>query len=100
MIGIDVRCDRGPRDGWTCRVVVRDGGRAVSTHDVRVTVGDLARLDPGAVEPSALVERSFGFLLEREPPTSILRAFDLSVIGRYFPDYEPEIRRRSGDRAT
>jgi hypothetical protein len=100
MIEVDARCDDAPMGGWTCRVVIRDGDRAVSTHDVRVTVADLARLDPGAVEPSALVERSFAFLLEREPPTSILRAFDLSVIGRYFPDYEPEIRRRSGDRAT
>lgn len=38
-----------------------------------------------------LVEASFAFLLEREPKESILREFDLTVIGRYFPEYEQEI---------
>jgi hypothetical protein len=33
-------------------------------------------------------------LLEREPKESILTRFDLSVIGRYFPEYEREIKRR------
>ena len=33
---------------------------------------DLARLDPGARDPHLLVDRSFRFLLEREPATSIL----------------------------
>ena len=41
-----------------------------------------------------LVEASFAFLLERETKESILREFDLPVIGRYFPEYEPEIGRR------
>jgi hypothetical protein len=41
-----------------------------------------------------LVEASFAFLLEREPNESILRTFDLTVIGRYFPDYEREIGQR------
>jgi hypothetical protein len=35
-----------------------------------------------------LVRDSVGFLLEREPKESILREFDLSVIKRYFPDYD------------
>ena len=39
-----------------------------------------------------LVERSFEFLLLREPPSSILRRFELSTIQRYFPDYDREIR--------
>jgi len=34
------------------------------------------------------VRESFRFLLEREPKESILREFDLSVIKRYFPDYD------------
>jgi hypothetical protein len=29
--------------------------------------------------------------LKRESNTSILRSFDLSVIARYFPEYEHEI---------
>jgi hypothetical protein len=42
-----------------------------------------------------LVDRSFRFLLAREPASSILRSFDLPVIGRYFPEYEAEVRRRT-----
>jgi hypothetical protein len=41
-----------------------------------------------------LIRRSFEFLLEREPKDAILRAFDLPVIARYFPEYEAEIGRR------
>jgi hypothetical protein len=33
-------------------------------------------------------------LLEREPKESILNRFDLSVISRYFPEYEREIKKR------
>jgi hypothetical protein len=88
---VEVRC--GPADGgWSCRVHV-DDGRAVTDHEVTVTAADLARLAPGATDPVDLVRRSFAFLLEREPPSSILRSFDLPIIGRYFPDYETTIRR-------
>jgi hypothetical protein len=40
-----------------------------------------------------LVRRSFDFLLEREPPSSILGTFDLSVIERYFPEYDRVIKK-------
>jgi hypothetical protein len=39
------------------------------------------------------VADSFAFLLEREPKESILREFDLSVITRYYPEYERAITR-------
>jgi hypothetical protein len=76
-------------DGWDCMVTVRDGSE--THHRVRVSRADLARLAPGASDPVDLVEASFAFLLEREPKESILQEFDLTVIGRYFPDYEREI---------
>ena len=41
-----------------------------------------------------LVKNSFEFLLAREPNTSILREFDLSIISAYFPDYELEMRHK------
>jgi len=41
-----------------------------------------------------LIEESFRFLLEREPNTSILSSFELPLIGKYFPQYEREIRKR------
>ena len=87
---IDVTCEPTP-GGWTCRVTVGGAG-APTTHEVAVSTGDLARLAPGGADPADLVARSFAFLLAREPRTSILRRFDLSVIGRYFPEYELEIR--------
>lgn len=82
MTTIDVRCEPAD-DGWSCAVDL-----GVTRHDVRVARADLERLAPGATDPTDLVRRSFAFLLEREPPTSILRSFDLPVIGRYFPEYE------------
>ena len=89
----DVGCERAG-DGWRCVVAVSDGGREVSRHEVSVAAGDVARLDPGAADPTALVGASFAFLLEREPPSSILRSFDLHVIGSYFPEYDAEIASR------
>jgi hypothetical protein len=76
------------------RVRITESGTE-TTHDVTVTPNDYTRLTNGKVEPEELVRRSFEFLLEREPKESILTRFDLSLIGRYFPEYEREIRRRS-----
>jgi hypothetical protein len=68
----------------------------VSDHDVTVRRADLERLAPGADDPGDLVRRSFLFLLDREPPSAILRTFDLPVIGRYFPEYDAAIRTDPG----
>jgi hypothetical protein len=65
-----------------------------TTHQVTVSPSHYARLAGGKIEPEELVRRSFEFLLEREPKESILPRFDLSVISRYFPEYEHEIKRR------
>ena len=81
--------------GWTCTVHVGDDPEA-TTHHVSVTGADLERLAGAGVEARHLVVESFAFLLEREPRESILREFDLPMIGRYFPEYEGEIRRRLG----
>jgi hypothetical protein len=91
MTEIEVDCSATDR-GWLARVTVADGG---SSHrfEVAVSRAELERFDPGAGEPADLVRRSFEFLLAREPGESILRSFDLSVIGHYFPEYEREIRR-------
>jgi hypothetical protein len=65
-----------------------------STHHVTVKQDDYMRLTGGKMEPEELVRHSFEFLLEREPKESILGRFDLSVIGRYFPEFEREIKLR------
>jgi hypothetical protein len=89
---IDVTC-APEADGWKCEIGLRGGSLEIH-HHVTVSGADLERLQPGATDPADLVRRSFEFLLEREPPESILRSFDLTVIGRYFPDYERAIRPR------
>jgi hypothetical protein len=69
-----------------------DDGASATEHDVTVSTEDLERLGAGKT-PDAFVRDCFDFLLEREPKESILRSFDVSVIGRYFPEFEREIVR-------
>jgi hypothetical protein len=88
---IDVACESRAEGGWTCRVRVDDA----TEHNVGITRADLERLSPASSDPEDLVRRSFEFLLAREPKESILRSFDLPVIGRYFPEFEREITRPS-----
>jgi len=75
------------------RVRVIEAG-SESTHQVTLDPKDLARLAGAAAEPQELIRKSFQFLLEREPKESILSRFDLSIISRYFPEYEREIKKR------
>jgi hypothetical protein len=77
-------------DDQTFEVTVED--RTVTTHRVTVTPDVYKDLTQGAVSIEKLIEKSFEFLLQREPNTSILRSFDLPIIGRYFPEYEKKIR--------
>lgn len=75
------------------RVEVRGLG-LITSHTVTVPEGMGDELGWAGTGEAELVRESFVFLLEREPPTSILRSFSLDVIGRYFPEYPTEIRRR------
>jgi hypothetical protein len=90
MTTIELDC-RPTATGWSCSVRLGEPG-AQTRHEVTVARADLERLAPGGTDPTDLVRRSFAFLLRREPPTSILRSFDLPVIGHYFPEYESTIR--------
>jgi len=75
-------------DGHVAELIVK--GRETTTHRVRVSRAERERY--GGDDVGDLVKRSFEFLLMREPNTSILREFDLSMIERYFPEYAREIR--------
>jgi hypothetical protein len=75
------------------RVRVIEAG-SESTYHVTLDPKDCARLSGANTEPEQLIRESFEFLLEREPKESILGRFDLSVISRYFPEYEREIKKR------
>ena len=79
--------------GWLACVTVTDHGTG-RDFEVSISEEELRQLEPDSADPTILVRRSFEFLLAREPKESILRSFGLSVIGRYFPEYEREIRRR------
>lgn len=92
MTPLTVRCQPN-QAGWTCVVTVGDDA-AATHHEVEVTASELERLHPGARGPEALVDAAFDFLLAREPRDSILRRFELPVIGRYFPEWETEVRTR------
>jgi hypothetical protein len=88
-----VRIEVDRIDDDTFRVTVSErGGRTV--HTVTVDPSSRGQLTDGVASPEDLVRRSFEFLLEREPKESILASFSLSVIRRYFPEYDTEIARR------
>jgi hypothetical protein len=82
-------------EGWSCRVEVDHAGQRTK-HSVTVSRAELERWAGGAEreDVESLVARSFDFLLEREAPGAILATFDLSVIQRYFPEYDRTFRRR------
>ena len=92
MPDIDVRIIPGG-DGPLFRVKVKEGG-GETAHEVAVAEDYYDDLTGRACTREEFVKISFEFLLEREPKESILREFDITVISRYFPEYEAEMRDR------
>ena len=78
-------------DATHFRVRVIEGG-SESSHQVTLSAKDCARISGGSANAEQLIRNSFQFLLEREPKESILARFDLSIISRFFPEYEREIK--------
>ena len=78
-------------DGDTFEVTVV--AATTTTHKVTLKPDYYEKLTGKRVTPEVLVQKSFEFLLDRESNTSILRSFDLPVIGRYFPEYERVIKK-------
>ena len=73
-------------------VTVREG-KGESRHQVTMSRQVWERLAAGKHAPEAVIEAAFRFLLAREPKESILGRFDVTVISRYFPDFERELSR-------
>ena len=90
---VTVRAEPRGND-WLCEVSVDHAGHR-TRHAVTVKAADLERWAGGneREDVESLVAQSFDFLLEREPPNSILATFDLSVIQRYFPEYDAAFKR-------
>jgi hypothetical protein len=93
MIAVELRSE-DPKS-FSFRVRVSEGGsknNSETSHDVTLSRKDYERLAKNGEDAASFVKRAFEFLLEREPKESILRSFDVSVISRYFDEFERVIR--------
>lgn len=77
-------------DSNTYQVTV--SAQTATMHMVTVQTDYAQKLTNGRISNTELLKKSFEFLLQRESNSSILRSFDLSVISRYFPEFEREIK--------
>lgn len=94
---VDVRC-AATTAGWQCALTVGgDDGRGMASQ-LTMTIATTDALALAGLSSQEGVERlafeTVHFLLEREPRESILRTFDITVVSRYFPEFEAEIRSR------
>jgi hypothetical protein len=69
-------------------------GNEITGHKVRLPRSFLDDLLLTDVDEELIVRETFGFLLEREPATSILPEFSLNDVSRYFPEFPEELQRR------
>jgi len=67
-----------------------------TTHIVTLSHEVHTNLTNDKVTKEELLDFSFKFLLDREPNTSILSSFELTVISRYFSDYEKSVKKWCG----
>lgn len=88
---IEVR-QTGDADPLAFDVTVSEHG-GKTRHQVTLSRADYERLAGASCPPERCVEAAFRFLLDREPKEAILARFDVSVISRYFPDFEAELPR-------
>lgn len=88
---IEVR-QTGDADPLTFEVTIREGA-GQTRHHVTMSKTDYSRLAQGSCPPARCLEAAFRFLLDREPKEAILARFDVSVIARYFPNFEAELPR-------
>ncbi len=86
---IEVRCISGG-DSLEFEVIVREG-TGETCHHVIISKETWERLTAGKHTPERCVEAAFRFLLDREPKEAVLGAFNMTVIPRYFPEFEREL---------
>ena len=68
-------------------VIVRDA-RGESRHRVTIEANEAERWAKLGAAPGRCVEAVMRFLVDREPKESILSAFDMRVVRRYFPEFD------------
>ena len=67
--------------------------KTLTTHLVTLSDEVHKNLTNEKVTKEELLDFSFKFLLDREPNTSIMSSFELTVISRYFSDYEKSVKK-------
>ena len=67
--------------------------KTVTTHILSLSDEVHKNLTNDKVTKEELLDFSFKFLLDRESNTSILSSFELTVISRYFSDYEKSVKK-------
>ena len=65
-----------------------------TVHRVHMSQAYYRRLCGATTTHEWVLLNAFQFLLEREPNTAILKAFDLPDIANYFPEFEAEMHQR------
>jgi hypothetical protein len=85
---IDV--EQSATDQFRVRV---SAGKTETQHVVTMKPSDYDRISGQKIEPVELVRRAFEFLLARERQEQILARFDLTVISRYFAEFEQVMKR-------
>jgi len=66
-------------------------GSGQSIHHVTMSKASFDQLSRGECSAPRCIEAAFAFLLEREPKEAILGSFDVTIISRYFPEFERKI---------
>ncbi|MGI9121135.1 MAG: hypothetical protein ACR2G7_13620 [Acidimicrobiales bacterium] len=69
-------------------------GTLTTSHLVRVPPSLLDDLGLSEGDAPLVVRETIGFLLDREPATSILAELTLDDVSRFFPDYLDELTTR------
>lgn len=76
------------------KFLVKVAGRTNTEHKVSLSEDYYQKITFGEILPEELIKRTFLFLLEREPNTSILSEFSLSDVNSYYPEFEEVIGKR------
>jgi hypothetical protein len=76
-------------EGWEFEVTVEEQG-SETNHIVTMSQDFYDSLNTQST-PTEIVEKSFKFLLERESKEQILSEFDITLISKYFPEYNKYI---------
>lgn len=93
MAKIEIQSETPQDNGWSYQVKLDENGSQYK-YSVRLSRSDYEQWSQGQVPPKEVIQGAFEFLLEQEPPSSILSQFDCSVIRRYFPQVDRELPKK------